>query len=173
MPSSQLNISAGVLTVSDSSWRGDREDLSGPLLQRLLSECGINSTRYEIVPDEKEQITQTLTRWSDLLGLDLILTTGGTGVSPRDVTPEATLPVLDRQVPGIAEALRFTGLEKTPMAMISRGLSGLRGKCLIINLPGSPKACAQAMELLSPVLPHVLAKALGDQTPCDELLNRK
>jgi molybdenum cofactor synthesis domain-containing protein len=117
-----------------------------------------------LVPDEPDQISQALCRLADLCGVDLIVTTGGTGATPRDNTPEATLAVVERQMPGLAEVLRFEGYRKTPLAVLSRGVAGLRGKCLIVNLPGSPKAVREGMETLAPILPHAIQMAQGEDT---------
>ncbi|RUM88667.1 MAG: molybdenum cofactor biosynthesis protein [Thermodesulfatator sp.] len=157
---------AGVLTVSDRGARGEREDLSGRFLQEKLKAAGFEVAAYEIVPDEYEEIVALLVDWADRLKLDLILTTGGTGLSPRDITPEATRAVLEREAPGIAEALRAKGLQHTPYAMLSRGRAGLRRQTLIINLPGSPQAVKEAWEVLSPVLKHALEKIQGSGVEC-------
>ena len=135
-----MGYSAAVITVSDKGSVGLRQDLSGPLLQTLLSEVGAEIAHYAIIPDEAEQIRELLTQLADEQGVELIITTGGTGPAPRDVTPEATLQVIEREMPGIAEMLRMEGYKKTPLAVISRGVSGIRGRTLIINLPGNPKA---------------------------------
>ncbi|QJA05550.1 MogA/MoaB family molybdenum cofactor biosynthesis protein [Thermosulfurimonas marina] len=159
-------MKAGVLTVSDKGARGEREDLSGKILMEKLSEAGFEVAAYEIVPDEYEEIVALLVDWADRLQLPLILTTGGTGLSPRDVTPEATRAVLEKEIPGIAETLRAKGLEHTPYSMLSRGLAGIRRKSLIINLPGSPRAVEEAWEVLSPVLRHAIEKIQGSEAEC-------
>jgi molybdenum cofactor synthesis domain-containing protein len=147
----------GVLTISDSSAHGIRPDLSGETLRSLLTQLpNAIVTHSAIVPDEAEQISQILRVWSDDHHLNLIITTGGTGLAPRDVTPEATLAVIDRAAPGIAEALRAISLQYTPMAMLSRGVAGMRQHTLIINLPGSPKAVKECLAYLLPVLPHAI-----------------
>jgi len=155
----------GILTLSDKGARGERIDESGPLLSQMVAELG-NVTRYQIIPDESHTLTLMLTRWVDDLGLDLILTTGGTGLSPRDLTPQATESVLDYQIPGMAEAMRAASLTKTPHAMLSRALVGVRKQTLIINLPGSPKGAGENFAVLLPVLPHALAKLKGDPADC-------
>lgn len=155
----------GVLTISDSSFRGERNDLSGKIMETLLNSHGFAVEKTGIVPDEEDMIAETLLLWC-ANGLDLILTTGGTGLYSRDVTPEATHKVIDKEVPGIAEAIRMEGLKETPMAMLSRGLAGIRGTTLIINMPGSPKAVEAAIKVILPVLQHGLDKLKGDATPC-------
>ena len=157
---------AGILTVSDSATRGHRIDESGPVIRCLLEQHGYNVFLRKTVPDEKKEIRKVLIKWIDEASPDLILTTGGTGLTPRDVTPEATKSLIEREVPGIAEAVRIRGLDFTPRAMLSRGVAGVRGKTLIINLPGSPAAVAQGMEVILPVLKHALDKIKGDTTPC-------
>lgn len=148
----------GILTVSDRSARGDREDLSGPALARAVSErlAGAVVAQTAIVPDERDEIAATLRQWADEFGLELILTTGGTGVAPRDVTPEATLAVVERLTPGLAEAMRAESLRVTPHAMLSRGVAGIRGRTLIVNLPGSPKGAVENLLTILPVLPHAV-----------------
>jgi len=148
-------IRAGVLTVSDRGARGEREDRSGPLICRLIAErLGAEVVRYQVVPDEREEIAATLRTWADGDDLDLILTTGGTGFAPRDVTPEATEAVIERRAPGLAEAMRAESLKVTPHAMLSRAVAGIRGETLIANLPGSPKAVEESLEVILPALPH-------------------
>ncbi len=159
-------FSAGVLTISDKGSRGEREDLSGPEIRRMLESLPAKVEACDIVPDEREQISQKLVEYADGKRLDLILTTGGTGLSPRDVTPEATRQILDKEISGIAEAMRSEGRKITPMAMLSRAVAGVRGCSLIINLPGSPRAVRENLEIILPVLQHALEKVQGDPTEC-------
>src|SRR5262249_19557910 len=150
-------ISVGVLTISDGVFRHEREDLSGPAILALVRQLPEAAVRMSaIVPDEQEQIATTLREWSDAQQLNLVLTTGGTGFAPRDVTPEATKTVIEREAPGIAEAMRAISLQYTRMAMLSRGIAGMRGRTLIINLPGSPKAVRECLEYILPVLSHAI-----------------
>mgnify|MGYP001774041826 CR=1 FL=1 len=159
-------IRVGILTISDRAARGIYPDESGAILrERIVEQLGWTVAQYAVVPDEIEAIQRTLRAWCDGEGLDLILTTGGTGLGPRDLTPEATRPLLEREAPGIAEALRFYSLQHTPFAMLSRGVAGIRGRTLIINLPGSPRAVREAMEILGKVLPHALAILRGETGP--------
>lgn len=147
-------LRGGVLTISDACSRGEREDSSGAALRELLgSVARVIETR--IIPDDHDRIVATLREFVEA-GLDLILTTGGTGLGPRDVTPEATKAVVERQVPGIAEAMRQESLKKTPHAMLSRGIAGVTGRTLIINLPGSPKAVRECFAVIAPILPHAV-----------------
>lgn len=160
-----LRFRIGILTLSDKGARGERIDQSGPALAALVAPLGEVVAR-QIIPDDEAEIVQTLIEWVDGDQLDLLLTTGGTGVAPRDVTPEATLQVIDRQVPGMAEAMRAASLAKTPHAMLSRGVVGIRRQTLIVNLPGSPKAATENLAVLLPALDHALAKLQGDPTDC-------
>lgn len=154
----------GILTISDRGAAGDYEDRSGPLLRELITaRTGWQVERQEVIPDDLETIAATLRDWC-AAGLDLILTTGGTGFAPRDVTPEATRTVLEREAPGIAEALRAESLKVTRHAMLSRGVAGIRGRTLIINLPGNPKAIRENMDVLLPVLPHALELLTGSSS---------
>lgn len=159
------SFSIGVLTLSDKGSRGEREDESGRVLRQMVADLG-SVDRYEVIPDDQERIVQTLVRWVDQDHLDLILTTGGTGLTLRDITPQATARVLDYEVPGLAEAMRAASLQKTPHAMLSRALAGVRRTTLIINLPGSPKGVRENLEVVLPALPHALAKLKGDPSDC-------
>jgi len=151
-------IVAAVLTVSDKGSRGEREDTSGDALQEGLEALGVASVERAIVPDEPDEIAAALRHWADDTNVNLVLTTGGTGMTTRDVTPEATLAVLDRQAPGFAEAMRAGSLAVTPHAMISRAVSGMRGRTLIINMPGSPGACRDQFAMIVKALPHAVEK---------------
>jgi molybdenum cofactor synthesis domain-containing protein len=153
-------IQAAVLTSSDKGARGERADTSGEVLEEALRELGAAVVERVIVPDEPERIAAELTRWADETPVNLILTTGGTGMTSRDITPEATLRVLDRQAPGFAEAMRAGSLQTTPHAMLSRAISGMRGKTLIINMPGSPRACREQFAMIARALPHAVEKLL-------------
>ena len=159
-------FTAAVLTISDKGARGERHDESGRVVQQCLAPLGIRWARYEVVPDEREIILARLKEWVDEAGLDLIITTGGTGLSPRDVTPEATLAIVDRLAPGFTEAMRAESLKKTPLAMLSRAVAGIRKNTLIINLPGSPKAVAECLEVILPALPHAIETLRGEATEC-------
>lgn len=157
---------AGILTLSDKGSKGQREDKSGEILRGMLIDLGLSVDRYEIIPDEEELIRDMLVTWTDEIGLDLIVTTGGTGLSPRDVTPEATLSVIEKRVYGMEEVMRRKSLEKTPHAMISRAVVGVRKKTLIINLPGSPSGVRECMESIAPALNHAILKLGGDMSEC-------
>jgi molybdopterin adenylyltransferase len=159
-------IQAGVITVSDKGSAGQREDKSGPEVERILKTIGIEVTRRAVIPDEIDQIRQSLIDFADYLKIDLIVTTGGTGVSPRDVTPDATLGVIDKEVPGMAEAMRWESYKITPHALISRAVVGIRGQTLIVNLPGSPKGVRENLTVLLPALPHAIEKIKGDEREC-------
>lgn len=148
---------AGVLTVSDRSSRGEREDASGPEVSRVLVSQGWHVEKTAVVPDDRLEVQRILVAWADSGEVDLILTTGGTGFSPRDVTPEATQAVIERVAPGLGEAMRAAGLQSTPHAMLSRSVAGIRKRTLIVNLPGSPKAARESLEVILPVLPHAMA----------------
>ena len=159
-------IRAGVLTISDKGSRGQREDTAGPLLVEILTGAGYKVVRQEVVPDNREMIAERLIGWVDKEGLRLVVTTGGTGVSPTDVTPEAMSEVISYQIPGMAEAMRASSLKKTPHAMLSRAMAGVRGISLIINVPGSPKAAEENLLVVLPALEHALAKIGGDTSEC-------
>ena len=146
----------GILTVSTSGAQGQREDTSGQAIRELMEQQGYEVVRYEVVSDEQELIANRLSQWADSADVDLIVTTGGTGLGHRDVTPEACLSVIDKEVPGLAEAMRANTLQFTPMAMLSRSVAGIRGRTLIITLPGSPKGARECLDVVSPVLPHAL-----------------
>jgi molybdenum cofactor synthesis domain-containing protein len=151
-----MTLRIGILTVSDRSSRGEREDASGPALRRLVEAEGWSVTQQSLLPDEESTIRDLLIGWSDRGDLDVILTTGGTGFAPRDVTPEATRAVIEREAPGLAEAMRSASLKVTPHAMLSRIVTGIRKKTLIINLPGSPKGAVENLQVVIPVLPHAI-----------------
>ncbi len=155
----------GILTLSDKGSRGEREDLSGQVIRDMIAPLG-EVTHYQIVPDDLDIIIQTLVDWVDTDRVDLILTTGGTGLSPRDVTPEATARVLDWEIPGMAEAMRAASMQKTPHAMLSRARAGVRRRSMIINLPGSPKGVRENLEVVLPALGHGLRKLKGDPADC-------
>jgi len=159
-----MPIRFGVLTVSDRSSQGERPDLSGPALIEKIEASHWFVSKVDIVPDDYDILVDTLKVWSDSNNLDVILTTGGTGFAPRDITPEATQVVIDRNAPGIAEAMRSTSLQITPHAMLSRGLAGIRKQTLIINLPGSPKAAVENFEVVVPVLEHAVHLLHNDDT---------
>ncbi len=150
-----------ILTVSDRSARGERTDASGPALRERLTRAGHDVAHTAIVPDERSLVEQQLCAWADEGAADLILTTGGTGVAPRDRTPEATAAVCERSVPGIAEVIRQAGLSKTPHAMLSRGVAGVRGATLIVNLPGSPRGAVESLEAVLAALPHAVELLTG------------
>ncbi len=155
----------GVLTLSDKGAKGARQDESGKILQEMVAGLG-EVVRYQVIPDDVEMIVSTLVDWVDKEQLDLILTTGGTGLTARDITPQATARVLDYEIPGMAEAMRMASLAKTPHAMLSRALAGVRRQSMIINLPGSPKGARENLEVVLPALAHGLAKLKGDPSDC-------
>ena len=157
----------GILTVSDKGWKGEREDRSGPAIREMMEAIGAKVARARIVPDEQKLIKAALVEWSDE-GLDLVLTTGGTGFSPRDWTPEATKAVIEREAPGLGEAMRQAGMLKTPAAMLSRAVAGIRKSTLIINLPGSEKAVRESLEAILKVLPHAIEILKGTAGECGQ-----
>jgi molybdenum cofactor synthesis domain-containing protein len=159
-------IRAAILTVSDKGSRGERIDKSGPALAQWLSERGVEIATTSMVADEQDLIAKSIEQWSDSGDADLILTTGGTGVSPRDVTPEATMRVLDRIIPGFSEVMRATSLSKTPYAMVSRAVCGIRKRTLILNLPGSPAGAVENLDAVWSAVPHTIRKLQGDMTDC-------
>ncbi len=161
-----MGFKAVILTISDRGSRGERKDTSGPEIAGLLRQTGMEIVGQQIIPDEKELIRSALIAWSDGDKTDLILTTGGTGVSPRDVTPDATQEVIDREIPGMAEEMRRRSVVITPRAMISRAVAGIRGRTLIINLPGSPKGATENLAVLLPALAHTIEKIKGDERDC-------
>lgn len=157
-------IKAAILTLSDKGSRGEREDLSGLTIKEMLKEISAEVIFYDILPDEKELIKEKLFEYVGKV--DLILTTGGTGLSPRDVTPEATREVIEKEIPGIPEIMRIEGLKKTPRAMLSRAVAGIRDQTLIINLPGSPIAVKENLQVIMDTIPHAIEKIKGDTTEC-------
>jgi molybdenum cofactor synthesis domain-containing protein len=159
-------MKAALLILSDRAARGERGDASGPALAEWLGERGVEVGCCEVVPDELELIADRLRVWADGNGFDLIITCGGTGVSPRDVTPDATLQVVERVISGFGEVMRAKSLEKTPNAMISRAIAGIRGRSLIVNLPGSPKGAIENLEAVWPAIPHAVTKIQGDMEEC-------
>jgi molybdenum cofactor synthesis domain-containing protein len=159
-------FTAGILTLSDKGSRGEREDISGMVVREMIESAGFQVKFYGILPDEKDKISDKLRELADREHLDLVVTTGGTGLTPRDVTPEATRAVITREIPGIAEAMRLEGLKSTPNSMLSRGIAGQRGRTLIINLPGNPDAVRDGLKVVLPVLKHAIQKIQGDPSEC-------
>lgn len=159
-------IKIGILTISDKGFRGEREDRSAKVIEETIALLHPEATTYKIVPDEKEEISQQIIWLVDREGCDLVLTTGGTGISLRDITPEATKEVIDKEVPGLAEAMRQEGFKITPHAALSRAIAGIRGTSLIINLPGSPKAVKECLGIILPALPHALELIKGRVEEC-------
>jgi molybdenum cofactor synthesis domain-containing protein len=164
--SAARTLRACILVLSDKGSRGEREDTSGPALAAFLTGRGVEIVRLDILPDERDKIAHQLTAWADDRMCDLVVTCGGTGVSPRDVTPEATRDVIDRELPGFGERMRAASLEKSPHAIISRAIAGIRAGCLIINLPGSPRAATENLAAVWDAVPHTVAKLQGDMTDC-------
>lgn len=159
-------MNAAILTISDKGYRGEREDRSGPALAAWLTRQGAAVAATKIVPDQTEAISKQLIAWADGGSCDVILTTGGTGISPRDVTPEATRAVIEREIPGMAEAMRAASLAKTPNAMLSRAVAGARGRVLILNLPGSPAGAVESAEAAWPAVGHAVKQIQGDTSDC-------
>ena len=158
-----MSVKVAILTISDRSSAGEREDRSGPVLREAVQNAGFKSTLSSVIPDDIEEIVSTLSAWADSGEHNVILTTGGTGFTPRDVTPEATRLVIDRDAPGLAEAMRMGSLQITPHAMLSRAEAGIRKSTLIINLPGSPKAALENFRIVLPVLPHAVQMLEDDK----------
>lgn len=159
-------IRVGIITVSDKTWQGKREDTSGELIKELIGGIDARVIKHEVVPDERKHIKEKLKMMADELEADLILTTGGTGLAPRDVTPEATMAVIDKEVPGIVETMRLQGRKATPFAILSRAMAGARNKTLIINLPGSPSGVKQSLEAILAVIPHAIEILRGEGGEC-------
>lgn len=158
----------GIITASDKGSRGEREDVSGQVIHEMVTKAGYEVVSLKILPDEREALSIEMMRLADVVGVHLILTTGGTGFSKRDITPEATKAVIEREASGIAEAIRYNSLQITPKGMLSRGVAGIRGETLIINLPGSPKAVRESLEyILKPVF-HGLQILVGDDSECGQ-----
>lgn len=161
-------FTVSILTVSDKGSQGKREDKSGETIKEIISQMDARVVDYAIVPDERDIIAKKLAGWADNDNVDIVITTGGTGLAPRDVTPEATLGVVDRIAPGFAEAMRAESLKKTPHAMLSRAVAGIRKKTLIVNLPGSPKAVRECLKVIMPALPHAVETLRGEASECAE-----
>ncbi|MBN1863142.1 MAG: molybdopterin adenylyltransferase [Dehalococcoidales bacterium] len=159
-----MMLRIGIITVSDKGWQGERLDKSGQVIKESLSLAGASVVKYQVVPDEAALISGRIAEWADGGEMDVILTTGGTGLAKRDVTPEATLAVVDKVVPGLTEAMRAETSRITPTAILSRAAAGVRGECLIVNLPGSPKAVRECLEAILPVIPHAVEIIRGEVT---------
>ena len=164
--SGERSLRVAILVLSDKGSRGEREDLSGPALRTWVTERGCDVPRLDILPDERPAIGERLVQWCDQRIADVILTCGGTGVSPRDITPEATRDVIGREIPGFGEAMRAASLAKSPHALVSRALAGTRADTLIINLPGSPRAAVENLDAVWSAVPHLVAKLQGDPSDC-------
>lgn len=162
-------FSVAILTASDKGARGEREDESGRVIHEMVEVAGGHVVAYDVVPDDFETLRDKLTEYTDVVRANLILTTGGTGLSPRDNTPEATLSVIEKQVPGMAEAMRAFGLQKTPHAMLTRAVCGIRRQSLIVNLPGSPRAVRENLGVVLPAIPHALQVLCGNASECANL----
>jgi molybdenum cofactor synthesis domain-containing protein len=162
----ECRIRTAVITLSDKGSKGEREDESGKVIREMIGNIGASIEHYSVLPDEKNLIMETLVRLSDSGTIDLIVTTGGTGVAPRDVTPEATKAIIDRELPGMAEAMRAESVKKTAHAMISRAVAGIRKQTLIINLPGSPRGVRENLAVVLPALAHAVQKIKGDPSDC-------
>lgn len=162
-------FSVGILTASDKGSRGEREDISGLVIREMMEASGGEITAYDIVPDDFYLIREKLVCYADTQKINLIITTGGTGLSPRDNTPDATLDIIDKEVPGMAEAMRSFGLQKTPHAMLSRAICGVRAQSLIVNLPGSPRAVRENLSVILPAIPHALQVLCGQAAECADI----
>jgi len=154
----------GIVTISDKAWQGKRPDESGKAIREIFSAVDSRVVKYEVIPDEMEIIAGKLAQWADEGGVDVIITTGGTGLGPRDVTPEATLSIVDKVVPGLAEMMRAQTFSATPFSLLSRAVAGVRKKCLIINLPGSPKGVRECLEVILPAIPQAVETIKGEVT---------
>jgi molybdenum cofactor synthesis domain-containing protein len=166
-------MKVGILTVSDKGSKGEREDKSGKVIEEMMrKDLSVTEIEYDLVADEKDQISKKLIGMIDEMKCSLVITTGGTGLGARDVTPEATMEVIEKTVPGIAEAMRQASLAKTPRAMLSRAICGIRKKSLIVNLPGSPKAVRECLEVILPVLPHAVEVMLKGSAECGQPARR-
>jgi molybdopterin adenylyltransferase len=157
-------LKVGIITISDKAWQGQRSDKSSQAIRDSFSAVDSEVVKYEVIPDELDVIAQKLAQWADEGSVDVILTTGGTGLGPRDVTPEATLSVVDKVVPGFGEMMRAGTFSATPLSMLSRAMAGVRKKCLIVNLPGSPKAVDECLEVILPAIPHAVEIITGEVT---------
>ena len=157
-------FNVGIITISDGVWRKERPDDSGKVIRESLAGVDSNVVKYEVIPDEAKTISGKLAEWADEGSIDVIITTGGTGLAPRDVTPEATLAILDKAVPGLAEMMRVQTFSKTPFSTLSRAVAGVRKRCLIVNLPGSPKAVSECLEVILPAIPHAVQIIKGELT---------